>query len=223
MINSASLTWSFPGWVLSERKRSSEAVVGAACKERNVSLGLIDAEQALARRFAMGDPDVIPRVVQQYSSRLFHIILRMTGSRSDAEDVLQNAWLRIIRNAERFDAQRPLAPWLIRIAVNTCRDHLRYERIRRLFRANPAQDSTENDSFDVSDPRPASFSDSLDAQTLLSVLSPKLRSVVVLKYYDGMTSEEIATVLGIPEGTVKSRLNLALEKMRAGLGKEIAK
>ncbi len=201
----------------------TDAVVADRSRERLVSTSVIDSEQILAQRFAQGDPDVIPQIVQRYSARLFQIMLRMTGSRPEAEDVLQSAWLRIIRNTARFDPDRPLSPWLVRIAVNTCRDHLRYERIRWIFRASPAVDDGEAAPVDFPDLRNRDCSDAMDVRKLLAQLSPKLRAVVVLKYYDGMTSDEIASVLEIPEGTVKSRLNLAMEKMRETIRKETGK
>ncbi len=208
---------------LRSERLMTDAVVADRSRERWVNTGLIDSEQILARRFAQGDPDVIPQIVQLYSGRLFQILLRMTGVRAEAEDVLQSAWLRIIRNTARFDPNRPLAPWLVRIAVNTCRDHLRYERIRRIFRARPTTDDEGIGQVDFPDPRNRDGTDALDAHHLLTHLSPKLRAVVVLKYFDGMTSDEIAVVLGIPEGTVKSRLNLAMEKMRETIRKETGK
>jgi RNA polymerase sigma-70 factor (ECF subfamily) len=146
----------------------------------------------------------ISHLIRQHSDRLYFIILRMVQSESTAEDILQDTWILVMRKLHQYDTTRPIAPWLTQIAVNGCRSYWRKERVRGLFKPEPP---TKNDFENKSEAR-------ILADKVLQKLSRRLREVVVLKFYSGMTNAEIAETLNIRVGTVKSRLNYALAKMR---------
>jgi RNA polymerase sigma-70 factor, ECF subfamily len=129
-----------------------------------------------------------------------------------AEDLTQETFERAYRTREEFRGSAPLGAWLHRIAVNLAISHLRRQwRARQLpFRLFTRPDSGRG-------------FEQVDASTLtqraLAALRPKHRAVVVLHFYVGMTREEIAEVLGVPEGTVASRLSTGLAVMRKALAK----
>lgn len=169
----------------------------------------------------IGGEALLTSLVHQYSDRLFGVILRLVQSPSTAEDILQDTWISVIRKYHQYDPSYPLYSWLAGIAVNRCRDHWRRERIRNLWK-RPSSSEKGDEIEDLPSPDPnAGIESRMDISKALKKLSPKLREVIVLKFYSGLTFEEIATVLKAPEGTVKSRLHFALGKLREILvGKE---
>lgn len=170
--------------------------------------------EALVTQIQAGRQDLMADLVRQHSDRLFAVILRMVQSHSTAEDILQNTWVRVIRKFHQYDPSRPFVPWLTQIAINCCRDFWRRERLRRFLSL-----SSHSEKPEVLDPKIATESQkALDQQIevskALANLSPKLREVIVLKFYSDLTHDEIAEVLRISAGTVKSRLNYALFNLR---------
>jgi len=180
------------------------------------------SDEALVLSIRQGQHELAGELVRRHSPRLFLLIARLVRSRTLAEDVLQDTWIRVIRSLRRYDVRRPFYPWLTRIAVNRCRDHWRRERIRSLLpwrRADADDDLVEQvaDLGSGSEPETP-----VAVQKALLRLSPKLRETVVMKFYSGMTHDEIAEALGAPPGTIKRRLQLALTTLRAEFdGREV--
>lgn len=170
-----------------------------------------------------GQHDLVDVLVRRYSDQLFRIIRNMVTSRETADDVLQDTWLRVIRKLHKFDRSRELLPWLIQVAINCCRDYLRKEHLRRFWRgANPLEGSELKNQY-ISDYNHQDVDNQVEIARALMVLSRKLREVVVLKFYSGLTHEEIAQALQVPSGTVKSRLHKAMGKMKMHLkGEEVS-
>lgn len=170
--------------------------------------------EALVTQIQAGQQDLMADLVRQHSDRLFAVILRMVQSHSTAEDILQNTWVRVIRKFHQYDPSRPFVPWLTQIAINCCRDFWRHERLRQFLSL-----SSHSEKPEVLDPKIATESQKALGQQIeiskaLANLSPKLREVIVLKFYSDLTHDEIAEVLRISAGTVKSRLNYALFNLR---------
>jgi RNA polymerase sigma-70 factor (ECF subfamily) len=118
-----------------------------------------------------------------------------------AEDVVQDAFVRAIRAAERFDRSRPFRPWLLRIVTNRALDVLRHEQF-----ATPGEvDPTESLGEDGGDPA--------DVREAILRLDPDRRAVVVLRYWLDLSPVEIADRLDVPVGTVGSRLTRALHEL----------
>jgi RNA polymerase sigma-70 factor (ECF subfamily) len=181
--------------------------VRAAAKNRLSS-------ETLAGWNGIGREAFLTSLVHQYSDRLFGIIFRLVQSQNTAEDILQDTWISVIRKYHQYDPSYPLYSWLAGIAVNRCRDHWRRERIRNPWkRPSSSKESVEIEDLPSPD-RNAEIESRMDLSRALKKLSPKLREVIVLKYYSDLTFEEIATVLKAPDGTVKSRLHFALNKLR---------
>jgi RNA polymerase sigma-70 factor (ECF subfamily) len=173
-------------------------------------------DASCVRQIQAGRSDLIELLVRKHSDRLYHIILQMVQSPAAAEDLLQDTWVRVIRNLHTFDPDYPLTPWLTQIAVNACRSFWRRERLRGLLGLRKISSWQSEPESDVHRELEAKKL----AQAALKSLSPLLREIVVLKFYSGLTYEEIAGALKIPAGTAKSRLNYALMKMRNHMGQE---
>lgn len=165
---------------------------------------------------------------RRYRDRVYSIAYRMTGSATDAMDVVQDAFrvLFLKISTFRFDAQ--FSTWLFRIVVNCSIDHRRRERqkSRRAGVSLSALDAHCEPADEGEDPAACAETSELGehVQASLQRLSPKLRAVMVLRYLEGLSYEELAETLQIQLGTVKSRLaraHIALEQVLAGKLEEL--
>ncbi len=171
-------------------------------------------DAACVRQIKAGRTDLLERLIRKYSDRLYHIILRLVQSPAAAEDLLQDTWVLIIRNIDKFDISCPLAPWLTQIAVNACRSYWRKEKLRSLLNPAKIRERISRSQSEWESDVHREVEDKKLVQAALARLSPRLREVVVLRFYSGLTYKETAEALKIPVGTAKSRLNFALTKMR---------
>jgi RNA polymerase sigma factor (sigma-70 family) len=175
------------------------------------------SDEALAQRIQEGEPSWIKELIRRHSPRLLTLIRHMIPSDSgaaSAEDILQETWILMLRKLDLFDADRCFKPWITQVAVNCCRQHLRRERFRRIwFVFSPESDPGDAGVADI----PQSPDSAIDIQRALMSLSPKLRETIVLKFYGGLTIDEISETLSIPSGTVKSRLSAAMDALKVRL------
>lgn len=163
----------------------------------------MQTDEQLAEHLAAGDEAALRELLRRYERPLGHFLHRQTGGR-DVEDLYQETWLRVVRHAARFDAGRRFSTWLFQIAVNLCRDwHRRPPPEPHVGVDRPGGAPIER------------AEQALDAARLLGELSEAQREVVVLRYYQDLSEDEVATILDIPRGTVKSRLHHALARMSA--------
>ena len=167
--------------------------------------GVSDA--ALVRRAQKGSREAAAGLFERYWPQAWRAALAVTGSHASADDVAQDAFERAFSGLSGFDASRPFGPWLHRIVVNRAIDVLRRDR-RRAALESEAGELTGRGRDDVPDPR---------ALEALAELSAERRVVVVLRHLLDFTPPEIADVLGIPVGTVNSRLGRALAELRERL------
>ncbi len=167
----------------------------------------------LIRRCQAGDEEAFAALFHRYKDLVYRVAYLMLDSADEAEDVLQEVFLQVYRSLSTFEPSRgAITTWLYRITVNHCLSRQRKRRFRILrLESVPPLALTE----------PLSFPDQLEEEDAirqaLNRLSGKLRIVVVLRYYLGLSYAEIAQVLDIPIGTVKSRLDLALKTLRKEL------
>lgn len=168
-------------------------------------------DASLVRRCLRGDAAAIAELVERHQGDVFGLCVRLLHHRHDAEDVTQEVFLRIFRSLRRWDARRPLRPWVMGIAVNRCRTWLS-QRARRpepvdylheTASAPPADDGAEL---------------AREIQSALKELRLEYRSVFVMFHEQGLPYEDIARALGKPLGTVKTWLHRArlevLEQLR---------
>jgi RNA polymerase sigma-70 factor (ECF subfamily) len=178
---------------------------------RRVMSGCLD-DQCLIAACRSGKTEAFGVLVSRYQDRLYPTVFRLTGCAEDAHDLLQEAFLRAYEKLGRFHGESSFYTWIYRIAVNLAlsdRRKRRHESIAALLgdvpddriEGNPAAtlERTERDER---------------IQEALNALAPDHRAVVVMKEFDGLHYEEIGAMLGVPVGTVRSRLHRARCELR---------
>jgi RNA polymerase sigma-70 factor, ECF subfamily len=172
----------------------------------------------LVRQCMAGDQQAWQQLVVSQHRRIYAICYRFTGSASDAEDLTQDVFLKLYRNLASFDTQKgSFQTWITTLARNLLVDHFRRTRLDRATDSLDASSSFEDDGPSLADrladPRPSQESHAaglelkVRIQQALAQLSPELREAVVFRDLEDMDYKEIAQVLRIPEGTVKSRIS----------------
>lgn len=165
-------------------------------------------DRLVMERVREGDTDMLEHLVRKYEKPLFSFTLRLLRNRSEAEDAFQETFLRIHQKRATYRSGMEFRPWLYRICLNVCRDAL-----RRRSRV------PESLACDVVDPSrgPADVStDTVVADRIrlaVAALPDAQREVIVLHQYQGCPYLEIAEILEIPVGTVKSRVHYALARL----------
>jgi len=172
-----------------------------------------DPDAALMMEVARGSHDAFVDLIHRHQDRLVNFFSRM-GAYNDAEDLAQETLVRLYKARMRYRPAAKFTTFLYVIARHVWADHgrkwFRRERLRLRLLREPLPAETDS---------PAR-SRRLDVEEALGALSSKLRSVVVLSIYQGLRYEEVAEVLGIPQGTVKSRMNLAIKALREQLNEK---
>jgi RNA polymerase sigma-70 factor, ECF subfamily len=172
------------------------------------------AELALVERCRKQDVEAFGQLVDAYQNRIFGFVRRMVPNPEEAADVTQEVFIRAFQNFARFDARSSVRTWLFRIAYHLCVDRAR-KADRTPTQVTLSAPAGEEDDFDVADTRWQPDQLVLDDELMTLVedgirsMSEKLRSVLLLHDREDMAYEEIAQMLDIPVGTVKSRLFLA--------------
>jgi RNA polymerase sigma-70 factor (ECF subfamily) len=161
-------------------------------------------EAALVRDAQRGSADALEELFRRHWRRAHRAAFLVVHDSSAAEDIAQESFLAAIRALERFDRRRPFGPWLHRITVNRAIDHARARALRRESALADAREPSSPDGSEISD----------DLVRALVELSPEHRAVVVLRYLLDYTPGEIAEILGLPRGTVNSRLRRGLDRLR---------
>ncbi|RMG24114.1 MAG: sigma-70 family RNA polymerase sigma factor [Armatimonadetes bacterium] len=178
------------------------------------------SDQLLVARCQSDDWAAFDALVDRYQARVFGFVRRMVPSHEEAEDIAQEVFVRAFRNIHRYDGRASVAGWLFKIATNLCIDSRR-KRSRRV-----AEVPLEVDGSPVvevadpkGDPEPIVFAQQMEEviASALDSLSERLKPVILLHDVEGLSYEEIANALGIPVGTVKSRLFLARERLQQAL------
>ncbi len=157
----------------------------------------------------------IEAYVAAHGLALTKLCLSLTNNRHDAEDLYQTTWEKAIRNLRKYDDARPFEKWLFTICVNTYRD-----RVRRYDNKKILQFSTDEEQERFLSSVPDEEGDRDEYLALYSAvkkLKPSLREAVVLYYFRDYSVAELAEILNIPAGTVKSRLSAARAELRKEL------
>jgi RNA polymerase sigma-70 factor (ECF subfamily) len=169
-------------------------------------------EEAMRDVQLHADPAAFARLVRRWEDPIRRLCTRMTGDEHAGEDLSQEAFARVFARRHQFDCDRKFSTWLWRIAINLCHEHGR--------RSGPRLTEPLDDSiFDSTGPDEQMIErERADrVRDAIASLPESLRVVVVLREYEGLKFREIAEVLDAPEGTVKSRMTDALEKLRRKL------
>jgi RNA polymerase sigma-70 factor (ECF subfamily) len=194
---------------------AAAAVWGISGARANAIAGRLDPDSTVVERCLSGDDAAWEELVRLHSRRVYGLCYRFTGKDSEAQDLTQDIFLRVYRTLGSFrSAEGSFTTWLARLARNLLIDHYRRTRNERITDSIeeqlPGVEGRTEEKF-KSPSRPDSAVAGREAsellQAALSKLSPELRETIILRDLQELEYREIADVLAIPEGTVKSRLN----------------
>ncbi|MEA2571544.1 MAG: polymerase sigma-70 factor, subfamily [Acidobacteriota bacterium] len=162
-----------------------------------------------------GDREAIRPLIERYQKPLLALLRRALGNSPDVDDVAQETWIRVVRSAHRFDPAQRFSAWLFAIAWNLVRD--RWSRHRDISGLDLAAMPCTRDSAEqtlVEDDR------AQRVREHVSALPPRFAEVILLRYFEELSEKETAARLGVPVGTVKSRIHHGLRKLAAAIGGE---
>jgi RNA polymerase sigma-70 factor (ECF subfamily) len=185
-----------------------------------------DDEAAIAR-VRGGDSDAFGALVEGHSRSVFRLAYRMTGNEQDAEDVVQETFLRAYRQLDKFDSRSSFGTWLYRIAANCSLDLIRSRKRRQEVNAPPEAEGPELVvSIAAGDPAPDRLAFSGEIRQMLdpalNLLSATERTAFVLRHYEGMGIEEIGRALGVESGAAKHSVFRAVQKLRRALAPAVS-
>lgn len=173
----------------------------------------------LVRSVALGKDDALSALYDRFHRQCFSFAVRMLGSEGEAEEAVQEAFVRAWRSAASYDpAKAGVAGWLLSITRNLCIDELRRRR-RRVPQVPELEDGPEHAATDRTDLEAERKIMGEQVRAALQRLPGEQRSAIELVYFHGLTSQEVSRVLNVPAPTVRSRLRLGLLKM-AGILQE---
>lgn len=180
-------------------------------------------EARLVRLARNGDRQAFEELVDMYKDRIYHLAYRMLNFSTEAEDVVQDTFLRVYMNMDRYDENQKFSTWIYRIATNLCIDRLRKRKPNYSLDAEmpdgegadwysllPSDQDTPEEEFVLSETQE-------QIRKAIQTLPEKYKSVVVLRYLHDMSLQEIGDVLGMPVTTIKTRVHRGREYLRKKL------
>ncbi len=180
-------------------------------------------EQRIIQRAKNGDRDAFAELVDLYKDKIYHVSYRMLGNRQEAEDVAQETFLRVYANLDSYDPKYKFSTWIYRIASNLSIDVIR----KRKKNLSIDAEITGADGVDWHDrladtskgPEEEVLTDELqeEVQGAIMGLSPKYRVVMLLRYIENLSLQEISEVVQLPVSTIKTRIHRGREALRKKL------
>ena len=184
------------------------------------------SDEDLLARLRAGDRDGFAALVRRYERELYGYLRRYLGDDELAADVFQNTFIAVFTKIDRYEVGRPARPWLYAVATNQAIDAVRRRGRRSEKAADPMPAAGADDApglfdlFAARDPDPAENAAAAETaeqvRAAVDALPEGLRQVVILAYFQGLKYQDVADTLGIPVGTVKSRLHAAVARLAAG-------
>ncbi|QSQ14646.1 RNA polymerase sigma factor [Myxococcus landrumensis] len=181
-------------------------------------------DAALLARLRQGDSDAFEQLVHLHQDRLYDFCVRMVGDREEAHDLVQEIFVSVHQNVRRFREDSRLSTWLFRITKNHCINRLKYLKRRGRGRSEEYDEASAAwvdgpGAPPTPDVALESARERARVQWAISQLEPDARMLVVLRDIEGLSYDEIVDITELPEGTVKSRLHRAREKLANLLGR----
>lgn len=183
---------------------------------------MVDAE--LIARAAEGDSSAFQVLVEQHRSMVYRVAYQFAGNHHDAEDIAQDVFIKVYRSLSRFRQDSQFTSWIYRIAMNACIDHRRRQLSAGAApsgaRVNEdAEQQMVNTPEDGPGPETTAYAGELGSvlETAIGRLPHGQRIVFIMRHYEGLKLGEIASALGLAEGTVKRQLHAAVHRLRAVL------
>ncbi len=187
---------------------------------------IAQSDAAAVERTLAGDRDAFRVLVERHSHNVFRLAYRMTGNRQDAEEVVQEAFLRAYQKLGQFAARANFGTWVYRIAANYAIDRMRQRKKEEARKVEPAvhEQGTENDPVTLvpdAAPTPERLAHNIELrkhmEIALAALSHSERTAFVMRHWEGCAIEEIAEVLKSSSGAAKNTVFRAVQKLRLAL------
>lgn len=201
---------------------SAQELIFSALRPSLLFAGLMTEDtKALSERLKLRDPEVLDRLIELYQQRLFRYLLFLTADRALAEDLFQETWIRVMERGHQYNASSKFASWLFAIARNLVIDVSRRKKSRSL---EEMADPESKQPFEPPDERAVSAlqmmveRESAEAVHVSLLKIPAYyREVLLLRFHEELSLEEIAAVMATPVSTVKSRLYRGLSALKLAL------
>lgn len=181
---------------------------------------MTDSEKIWLMQSKAGDLASFERLIEKHQQVAYNIAYRMVGNEEDAKDMTQEAFIKVFKSIKSFREDSSFSTWLYRIVMNTCKDELRKRKINVVSIDRPLETGESSAQFDIPDltysPEVAFEKKQLHEllQEALVSIPEQNRTVVVMRDVQGFSYEDIAAVMNIPVGTVKSRINRGRHMLR---------
>ncbi len=179
-----------------------------------------ESDEALAGRHLKGDPRAFRELAARYTTPIYNLAWRLTRDPMEAENITQETFIRALQALPRVSLDRPLRPWFFKIAVNLCRQWAERKR-PRLF--SELDSENDNGVEAIPEDAPSAVEQLEDAELQeqvriqVDLLPPADQTIIVLRYVEELSYEQIAEALSLPLNTVRTRLRRAKLKLRAAL------
>ncbi|MDP9037084.1 MAG: sigma-70 family RNA polymerase sigma factor [Myxococcota bacterium] len=168
------------------------------------------------------DEGAFNALVRRFERRIFLLVLRMLGSDAEAEEVAQDVFVQVFKSIGSFRGESKLSTWIYRIAINLCKNRLKYLRVRHTGEQEQLETVEEQAPLESRGAARIAGPDEVAAgrqiervvRTAILALEPSFRECLVLRDVEDLSYEEIAAITGLPEGTVKSRIHRARGQLR---------
>lgn len=167
-------------------------------------------EAELVQAACQGEESAQRAIFERFRDRVYSLAIYSLGDETIAEDILQSVFIKVFQALPAFRFESELGTWIYRIAVNECHDHRRRSRMNLVALESILGSDAEIDAAPGLDVRQVERERGLKVQRAILKMSPKLRDVLILRYVEELSYEEISQTLDLSMGTVASRLNRAL-------------
>jgi RNA polymerase sigma-70 factor, ECF subfamily len=180
-------------------------------------------EEKLVKKIKKGDRDAFAQLVELYKDKIYQLAYRMVGNKQEAEDIAQEAFLRVFANIDQYDPGYKFSTWIYRIATNLSIDHLR--KRKQVYSIDRQGDGTDDIDWHerIADQAPNPEEQLVkgelqeQVQQALSNLTPKYRSIMILRYIEDLSLQEISEVVKLPVTTIKTRIHRGREALKQKL------
>jgi len=179
-------------------------------------------DNELIKSAVRGSTTAFEQIVKKYQTQVFNLCLRMLGNEDDAADATQDSFVKVWKSLNTFQFESQFSTWLYKLASHTCLDYLR-KRKRRKEVSMTVEDDDEEHEWDMPDKSPGpdeayeAKEDKIALSKALDMLEPSQKQIIILRVVNDLSYQQIAEVMGIAEGTVKSRLSRARDNLRTKL------
>ena len=184
---------------------------------------MADADNLLIERALSGDQRAYADILEKYRGPVYGLILRMVKNKEEAEDLVQEAFIKAFNSLSSFNAQYAFTTWLYKIAINNCIDHFRKKKLQLSSLDKPVPSKDGEIKREFADKTSAADKELLNSekrkiiQIAIDSLPEKYRWSIELRHHDERSYEEIAQIMHIPLGTVKARIFRAREMLKLKL------